>query len=184
MQTIHSKIKNIRTFVGTVRSSVKRKDHFEAVQKNINVDCECPILDCKMRWFSTFTMVCKTNNGIFVFSAMEGRAPEMARYNISEAEWKAAPKVCQFSEPAAFSTEVRSKTTFTTLSVIKKIYDKLLTECENTLAVNNVVMKEAAILMRDKLLEYESRVKTSFSHLSRIMNSMFIVTMPCRTPRL
>lgn len=46
-------------------------------------------------------------------------------------------------------------------------------ECKNTVAVNNVVTKKAAILMRDKLLEYGGCVKSYASHLAPIMHSRF-----------
>lgn len=168
----HSKIKNIFNFVGTVRvrSLVNRKTLFEAMWKSMNVDYDCPTLDCETRWFSTFKMVHNGYNASFVFYGMEGRS-ELNGYNISKVEWEADAKVCQFLETAASAIKKQSETTYVTLRVIKNTHDKLLTKCENTIAVNSAVTNETAILMWDKFFAYESRVKTIGLLLARIMDS-------------
>lgn len=56
MAHVHEKICAVRNLVVTMRWSVKRRDLFEMVNKELNIMCELRNLDTETRWFSVFVL--------------------------------------------------------------------------------------------------------------------------------
>ena len=57
MKSVHSVVDNIRSEISALRYSTKRRDKFESVAKELQVNCDIPNLDCETRWSSTFIMI-------------------------------------------------------------------------------------------------------------------------------
>lgn len=57
MKITDGPLKKIRAVLNSLCASVKRKDEFSAVGKELDMEMSLPTVDCETRWSSTFTMV-------------------------------------------------------------------------------------------------------------------------------
>lgn len=57
MLQVHRMIETTRHIVSAMRASVKRRDLFESLRKEINLTCDLSNLDHETRWSSTFVLI-------------------------------------------------------------------------------------------------------------------------------
>lgn len=57
MLKVYSKIEKIRYLLSAIRASVKCRDLFESVSKELHLTCQLPNPDSETRWSSTLIMI-------------------------------------------------------------------------------------------------------------------------------
>lgn len=108
ISSIDEEVGKIREAINTIKVSVKRRDVFEAVRKELKIQCELPSLDCQTRWSSTFQMLKSAFKCRRVLNATLRRIGGLGELLISDEEWKKSNKICEFLESAALITERQS----------------------------------------------------------------------------
>lgn len=101
MSLVHSEIREIRSALSRIRTSVKRRDVFECVRSEMDIKQELPSLDVDTRWSSTFNMIKKMYSCRRAINATINRIIDLSDISISEGTWEKSYRVCNFLESAA-----------------------------------------------------------------------------------
>lgn len=155
------------------RSSVKRKDLYEGLTKELDIQVRLPIFACETLWGSTFAMVKNAYRARKVLSAVTHRICDTAVLLISEAEWRTCDTSCAFLEHVAVATEFVSGQTYNTFSAVEGVMSKLRRKCDIVIVDGNPVLSVISEKMRTKLLAYEKRICTRSAVLAPVLNPRF-----------
>ena len=170
MSDIHSKIDKVRKLLNAIRASIKRRDVFDSVKLEFNMDVGLPELDVETRWSSTFGMLKSAYKARRLLNAVIERVPELGDSTISNADWELTKKLCEFLEPPALATEQQSGSTYCTLSVTTRTYDRMVKICELKECQEDDDLKPLADKMKKKLEQYKDLIKSSTAQLASALD--------------
>lgn len=168
---VHKEIVEIRSALHIIRTSVKRRDVFEAVFGEMDMKQNLSSLDVETRCLSTFNMITKMYTCGQAVNATINRMVEPADLSIPERWW--AYKVCNFLESSAQIIETQSSSNYITLSRTSKLLQLLVKKYKTVIQDNDTLLIQIASSMIKRHEQYAVIVESPLKNMEKWLDPRF-----------
>ena len=171
LDVINIQIKKLRKLIKTIKKSSKMIEELENLAKLDNKNFIRPILDCKTRWNSTYSMI---NRAYILKENMQMlgiKYPILNNYMLTEAEWELFYELDQFLEQFNKATIDLSNQSYPTIAhsriILLAIKIDLFANRSNDSLLNDII-----IPMREKFNYYYEVLKES-THIAAFLDPRY-----------
>ncbi len=136
-------------------------------------DALMPSLDVETRWSSTCNMLESALKSKSVLADMTAECDGLQIYSIDTAEWIKIQKLCNLLYMVNEVTKNQSATSYTTLSMMRRIHEILSDAGDVFSEVESNVLSEIGSIIKSKLASYYKFIQSYLHRLSIILDPRF-----------
>jgi len=177
LEPLKSGLCELRELLKGIRFAKKNRELFKEAQILLNKPTvkDVPGLDVENRWSSLFLMIenCIELKDIFEsVCADENSTDAIRNKNLNDESWTNIEAIATFLKPFAEATEIGSNRSNSTVSMIPRIYTRLMKHCTNAIVSTQSthVIRVAAAAMRTKLKKYEKNWTSEHVQICAALN--------------
>lgn len=136
---------------------------------------DVPGLDVDNRWSSLYKMILNYIELKYIFESVcpdESSTAAIRYKNLSVESWKDIEPIAKFLKPFAEAKEIASNLEKCTVSMLPRIYERLMKHCTNSITSSILlhVVRLAAAAMRTKLKKYEANWTSEHVKICAVLN--------------
>jgi hypothetical protein len=170
IKTIGSALKNLRSLCSAMKTSSKQKQLLEETSIALRQKYYKLKRDNNVRWNSTYVMIERALKLKRVLKSLSCEEKSVFTQNkISDTEWDDLNSILELLKPFYEATFMVSQQSYPSLCVVVPLFDNLLQHLQKQRDNNNLIIKNTAKLMENKLKSYETRLKNDLSYFAVIL---------------
>jgi hypothetical protein len=171
IKTIGSALKNSRSLCSAMKTSSKQKQLLEETSIALKQKYYKLKRDANVRWNSIYVMVESALKLKRVLKSLSCEEKSVFTQNkISDTEWDDLNSILELLKPFYEATFMVSPQSYPSLCVVVPLFDNLLQHLQKQRDNNNLIIKNTAKSMENKLKSYETKLKNDLSYFAVILD--------------
>lgn len=177
MELLKKSVKALRELLKGLRHNKKNRELFAEAQQLLKKETikDVPGLDVENRWSSMFKMInsCFELRDVFESVCGDDTSSKAVRgRNLSVNEWNNLHGIAAFLKPFSEATQTASTQGNFSVSMLPKIYARLINHCNSNLAGTSILkcVRQASAAMKQKLTKYKFNFTSKYVQICALLN--------------